>query len=82
MAVYAWEHTGGGNGIVGEIGLMRAQPSLWPRRRAAPLRVRAEIGSQILGVEAPGWQDAKVQGYLDIASFRNAARRDGSAYKM
>ena len=47
-----------------------------------PFGVRTEIGSQILGVEAPAWQGAKVQGYLDIPSFRNAARRDGSAYRM
>ena len=46
------------------------------------LRVRAEINSQILDVEAPAWQGAKVQEYLDIPRFRNAARRDGSAYKM
>ena len=36
----------------------------------------------ILGVEAPVWQGAKTQEYLDIPSFRNAARRDGSADKM
>jgi len=36
----------------------------------------------ILGVEAPVWQGAKAQEYLDIPSFRNAARRDASAYKM
>ena len=36
----------------------------------------------ILGVEAPVWQGAKTQEYLDIPSFRNAARRDASAYKM
>ena len=29
----------------------------------------------ILGVEAPAWQGAKTQEYLDIPSFRNAARR-------
>jgi hypothetical protein len=46
------------------------------------LRVRAEINSQSLVVEAPGWQGAKVQEYLDIPSFRNAARRDASAAKM
>ena len=28
------------------------------------LRVRAEISSQIVRVEAPGWQGAKVQEYL------------------
>ncbi len=50
--------------------------------RLTCLRVRAEISSQILGVEAPGWQGAKVQEYLDIPSFRNVARRDASAYKM
>ncbi|MGB8334623.1 MAG: hypothetical protein WCE56_09025 [Desulfobacterales bacterium] len=36
----------------------------------------------ILGVEAPAWQGAKTQEYLDIPSFRNAARRDASAPKM
>jgi hypothetical protein len=36
----------------------------------------------ILGVEASDWQGAKTQEYLDIPSFRNAARRDASAYKM
>jgi hypothetical protein len=36
----------------------------------------------ILGVEAPDWQGAKGQEYLDIPSFRNAAGRDASAYKM
>jgi hypothetical protein len=36
----------------------------------------------ILGVEAPAWQGAKTQEYLDIPSFRNAARRDASASKM
>jgi hypothetical protein len=35
-----------------------------------------------LVVETPGWQGAKEQEYLDIPSFRNAARRDGSAAKM
>ena len=46
------------------------------------LRVHEEISSQSLGVEAPGWQGAKAQEYLDIPSFRNAARRDASAHKM
>ena len=46
------------------------------------IRVRAEISSQILRVEAPAWQGAKVQEYLDIPSFRNAARRDASACIM
>jgi hypothetical protein len=36
----------------------------------------------ILGVAAPGGQGAKTQEYLDIPSFRNAARRDAAAYKM
>ena len=36
----------------------------------------------ILGVEAPAWQGAKTQEYLDIPSFRNAARRDASASKI
>jgi hypothetical protein len=36
----------------------------------------------ILGVEAPGWQGANTQEYLDIPSFRNAASWDASAYKM
>ena len=36
----------------------------------------------ILGVETPVWQGAKTQEYLDIPSFRNAAKRDASAYKM
>jgi hypothetical protein len=36
----------------------------------------------ILGVEAPAWQGAKTQEYLDIPSFRNEARRDASASKM
>jgi hypothetical protein len=36
----------------------------------------------ILGVEAPVGQGAKAQEYLDIPSFRNAAGRDASAYKM
>jgi hypothetical protein len=35
----------------------------------------------ILGVEAPAWQGATTQEYLDIPSFRNAARRDASASK-
>jgi hypothetical protein len=35
----------------------------------------------ILGVEAPVWQGAKTQEYLDIPSFRNAAGRDASSYK-
>ena len=46
------------------------------------LRARARISLQSLVVEAPGWQGAKVQEYLDIPSFRNAARRDASAAKM
>ena len=46
------------------------------------LRVHERISSQCLGVEAPTWQGAKVQEYLDIPSFRNAARRDASADKM
>jgi hypothetical protein len=33
----------------------------------------------ILGVEAPGWQGAKTQDYMDIPSFRNTAGRDASA---
>ena len=36
----------------------------------------------VLGVEARGWQGAKTEEYLDIPSFRNAARRDASAYRM
>jgi len=36
---------------------------------------------EILGVEAPDWQGAKAQEYLDIPCFRNAAGRDASAYK-
>jgi hypothetical protein len=36
----------------------------------------------ILGVEAPGRQGAKMQEYLDIPSFHNAAGRDVSAFKM
>jgi hypothetical protein len=36
----------------------------------------------ILVVAAPAWQGAKTQEYLDIPSFRNAARRDASASKM
>ncbi len=36
----------------------------------------------ILGVEAPVWEGVKTQEYLDIPSFRNAARRDASVYKM
>jgi hypothetical protein len=35
-----------------------------------------------LGVEALVWQGAKTQEYLDIPSFRNAAKRDASAFKM
>jgi hypothetical protein len=35
-----------------------------------------------LGVEAPGRQGVKTQEYLDIPSFRNAAGRDESAFKM
>jgi hypothetical protein len=46
------------------------------------LRAHERISSQSLGVEAPAWQGAKVQEYLDIPSFRNAARRDASADKM
>jgi hypothetical protein len=34
-----------------------------------------------LRVEAPVWQGAKVQGYRDISSFRNAARQDASAFE-
>ncbi len=34
-----------------------------------------------LGVEAPVWQGAKVQKYVDISSFRNAVRWDESAVK-
>jgi len=30
---------------------------------AEPLRVRAEISSQILSVDAPGWQGTKAQEY-------------------
>jgi hypothetical protein len=36
----------------------------------------------ILGVEVPAWQGVKTQEYLDIPSFRNAARRDASASRM
>jgi len=36
----------------------------------------------ILSVEAPVGQGAKTQEYRDMPSFRNAARRDASAYKM
>jgi hypothetical protein len=36
----------------------------------------------ILGVETPAWQGAKTQEYLDIPSFRNAAGRDATAFKM
>jgi hypothetical protein len=35
-----------------------------------------------LGVEALGRKDAKPQEYLDIPSFRNAAGRDASAFKL
>jgi len=35
----------------------------------------------ILGVVAPVWQGAKTKEYLDIPSFRNAAKRDASTYK-
>jgi len=35
-----------------------------------------------LADEAPGLQDAKKQEYLDMPSFRNAAGRHGSAFKM
>jgi hypothetical protein len=35
----------------------------------------------ILGGEASAWQSEKTQGYLDITIFRNAARRDASAFK-
>jgi hypothetical protein len=34
-----------------------------------------------LGVEAPAWQDAKVQEYRDISSFRTAAGQDASVLK-
>jgi len=37
---------------------------------------------KISGAEAPDWQGANTQEYLDIPSFRNAARQDASAYKM
>jgi len=33
------------------------------------LRVRATISSQIFGVEAPGWQGAKVQAYREYAEL-------------
>jgi hypothetical protein len=46
------------------------------------LGARAGISLQSLAVEAPGWQGAKVLEYLDIPSFRNAARWDASAAKM
>jgi hypothetical protein len=36
----------------------------------------------VLGAETPAWQGAKTQEYLDIPSFRNAARRDAAASKM
>jgi hypothetical protein len=36
---------------------------------------------EILGIEAPDWQGVKVQEYLHIPSFRNAAGRNASAYK-
>jgi hypothetical protein len=36
----------------------------------------------ILSVEAPDWQGAKAQAYRDMASFRNASRRDASALKI
>ncbi len=34
-----------------------------------------------LGVEAPVWQGAKGQKYVDISSFRNAVRRNESTVK-
>jgi hypothetical protein len=36
----------------------------------------------ILSVEVPGWQGARALAYQDMASFRNAARRDASALKI
>lgn len=41
----------------------------------------------MLGVEGPGWQDAKTEEYLHFFSFRNPARRavgrlDASEHKM
>ena len=36
----------------------------------------------ILGVEVPVWQDAKPQDNLDMPSFRNAAGRDASSFKI
>jgi hypothetical protein len=44
--------------------------------------LRYRYGTNYEGVEAPDWQGAKTQEYLDIPSFRNAAKRDASAYKM
>ena len=45
-------------------------------------RAHERITLQSLGAEAPGWQGAKAQEYLDIPRFSNAARRDASADKM
>jgi hypothetical protein len=47
-----------------------------------PTKGSRENKFTILGVAAPGRQDAKTQEYLDIPSFRNAARMDAAAYKM
>jgi hypothetical protein len=57
-------------------------PLIEPRLPAhnAALRVHEKINSQ--GVAALLRQGAKTQEYLDIPSFRNAAARDASAYKM
>ena len=46
------------------------------------LRAHEKITSQSLGGEAPGGQGVKVQEYLDIPSFHNAARWDASPDKM
>ena len=46
------------------------------------LRAHERITLQSLGAEAPEWQGAKAQEYLDIPRFSNAARRDASADKM
>jgi hypothetical protein len=50
--------------------------------QAVPTKGSRKNKFAILGVETPGWQGAKTQKYLDIPSFRNAARRDASVSKM
>lgn len=59
--------------------------SRWTRLRSWArqinyLRVRAEI-IDILSVEAPVGQGAKVQAYHDMSSYRNAARRDAAVHE-